>query len=94
MLTFDIPADIGHRVDAIATRHGATRFMVLHAAFAVLLGRLTGTQDIAVGTPIGGRGQSELDAMVGMFVNTLVLRTEIDSASSFDAVLDRVRADD
>ncbi|NKY66083.1 amino acid adenylation domain-containing protein, partial [Gordonia rubripertincta] len=94
VLTFDIPADIGRRVDAIATRHGATRFMVLHAAFAVLLARLTGTHDIAVGTPIGGRGQSELDAMVGMFVNTLVLRTEIDSASGFDAVLDRVRADD
>ncbi|MCK8612926.1 non-ribosomal peptide synthetase [Gordonia sp. C13] len=94
VFTFDIPADIGRRVDAIATRHGATRFMVLHAAFAVLLARLTGTHDIAVGTPIGGRGQSELDAMVGMFVNTLVLRTEIDSASGFDAVLDRVRADD
>ena len=94
VLTFDIPADIGRRIDAVATGHGATRFMVLHAAFAVLLARLTGTRDIAVGTPIGGRGQSELDAMVGMFVNTLVLRTEIDSASGFDAVLDRVRADD
>ncbi|WP_168699669.1 non-ribosomal peptide synthetase, partial [Gordonia paraffinivorans] len=94
LFTFEIPADIGRRVDEVAADRGATRFMVLHAAFAVLLARLTGTSDLAVGTPIGGRGQRELDAMIGMFVNTLVLRTSIDPGNSFDEVLDRVRADD
>uniref|UniRef100_UPI00289F2D17 amino acid adenylation domain-containing protein n=1 Tax=Gordonia paraffinivorans TaxID=175628 RepID=UPI00289F2D17 len=94
LFAFEIPADIGRRVDEVAADRGATRFMVLHAAFAVLLARLTGTSDLAVGTPIGGRGQRELDAMIGMFVNTLVLRTSIDPGNSFDEVLDRVRADD
>ncbi|MBM7365733.1 non-ribosomal peptide synthetase [Gordonia hydrophobica] len=88
---FVLPAELGRRIDTVAAQHGATRFMVLHAAFAALLARLTGTTDIAVGTPVGGRGQQALDAMVGMFVNTLVLRTEIEPATSFADLLKHVR---
>ena len=52
--------------------------MVVHAALSVLLARLSGTDDIAIGTPVAGRGERALDDLIGMFVNTLVLRTRVD----------------
>ncbi|WP_169811475.1 non-ribosomal peptide synthetase [Nocardia harenae] len=79
---------------ALGRGRGATLFMVVHAAFAALLARLSGTGDIAVGTPIAGRGAAELDDVIGMFVNTLVLRTEVRGAESFTALLDRARRAD
>ncbi|WP_051637413.1 non-ribosomal peptide synthase/polyketide synthase [Rhodococcus sp. UNC363MFTsu5.1] len=81
-------------VKALARSTNSTPFMVLHAALAVLLARMSGTGDIAVGTPVAGRGEQALDDVVGMFVNTLVLRTEVDPARSFAALLERVRATD
>ncbi|WP_233530075.1 non-ribosomal peptide synthase/polyketide synthase [Antrihabitans stalagmiti] len=79
------------RLEHLARAAGATTFMVLHAAFAVTLARLSATSDIAIGTPVAGRGERALDDVVGMFVNTLVLRTHIDGAERFSDVLAQVR---
>ncbi|WP_425594512.1 condensation domain-containing protein, partial [Nocardia rhamnosiphila] len=57
--------------------------MVVHAVLALLLARLSATDDVAVGTPIAGRGEAELDDVVGMFVNTLVLRSQVRGGASF-----------
>ncbi|MFZ2530050.1 MAG: amino acid adenylation domain-containing protein [Rhodococcus sp. (in: high G+C Gram-positive bacteria)] len=81
-------------LDALARGHRATRFMVLHAALAVLLTRLGPTGDVSIGTPVAGRGAPELDDLVGMFVGTLVLRTDVDPAAAFGRVLDQVRDTD
>ncbi|MET8872032.1 amino acid adenylation domain-containing protein [Nocardia sp. NPDC004604] len=78
-------------LDALASANQCTRFQVLHSALAVLFARLSGTPDIAIGTPVAGRGAAELDDVVGMFVNTLVLRTEIPAAEPFTELLGRVR---
>ncbi|MFT4199145.1 amino acid adenylation domain-containing protein, partial [Gordonia sp. (in: high G+C Gram-positive bacteria)] len=93
-IDFTIDPAVAERVGVLATRSGATPFMVLHAALAVLLARLSATDDIAIATPVAGRGQRELDALVGMFVNTLVLREQIGAGDSFADVLARVREDD
>ncbi|GAB17963.1 putative non-ribosomal peptide synthetase, partial [Gordonia effusa NBRC 100432] len=93
-LAFDIPAQVGDRIAAVARDTGTTAFMVTHAAFAVLLARMTATDDIAIATPIAGRGQAALDHLVGMFVNTLVLRTPVDITESFADLLSRVRTTD
>jgi amino acid adenylation domain-containing protein len=89
-----IGADTHRRLGDIAQQHNSTLFMVMHAALAVLLARLTGTSDIVIGTPVAGRGERVLDDVVGMFVNTLVLRTEVDPGASLLDVLDEARETD
>ncbi|GAB2639992.1 non-ribosomal peptide synthase/polyketide synthase [Prescottella soli] len=91
---FDISADTHARLLDVAREHGATLFMVVHAAYAVLLSRLSGTSDIAIGTPVAGRGDEALDGLIGMFVNTLVLRTQVEPEVSFADLLAAVRETD
>ncbi|MDO1482185.1 amino acid adenylation domain-containing protein [Rhodococcus ruber] len=79
------------RIEEVARAHGATPFMVVHAALAVLLARLSATDDIVIGTPVAGRGEAALDELVGMFVNTLALRTRVAPATSFAELLAQVR---
>ncbi|MDV8020306.1 non-ribosomal peptide synthetase [Rhodococcus sp. IEGM 1330] len=94
VVSFDIDPELHARVLACARTSESTPFMVVHAALAVLLARLSGTADIAVGAPVGGRGDARLDDLVGMFVNTVVLRTPVASDASFVEVLDTVRTAD
>ncbi|MGV8872634.1 MAG: amino acid adenylation domain-containing protein, partial [Rhodococcus sp. (in: high G+C Gram-positive bacteria)] len=75
-------------------RTGTTRFMIVHAALAVALSRVSGSRDITIGTPVAGRGQRELDDLVGMFVGTLVLRSRIDPSDTFADILSSVRERD
>ncbi|MGU3435723.1 amino acid adenylation domain-containing protein [Actinomycetes bacterium M1A6_2h] len=90
-LSFQIPAERYEKVRAIAREHRATPFMVMHAALAVGLSRLTGSLDVPIGTAVAGRGNAELDPMVGMLVNTLVLRLTIDEDDSFGDLVDSAR---
>ncbi|WTL34041.1 amino acid adenylation domain-containing protein [Nocardia sp. NBC_01503] len=91
---FEIDPVVHAGLHRITQEHNATLFMVLHAALAVLLARLSGTRDIAIGAPIAGRGAAELDDLIGMFVNTLVLRAEVDPAAGFTDLLSAVRRTD
>lgn len=85
-----INAPAHQRVAGLAADHGATRFMVLHAAVAALLRSYSTTDDITVGTPVSGRGDADLDAMVGMFVNTVALRTRVRKDAPFAEFLTQV----
>ncbi|MFC8380964.1 amino acid adenylation domain-containing protein [Nocardia sp. NPDC057272] len=78
----------------LSRTHGATLFMAVHTAFAVVLAELSGTTDIAIGTPVAGRGEAALDDLIGMFVNTLVFRTRVDADASFAEQLTRQRDTD
>ncbi|MEU7769685.1 condensation domain-containing protein, partial [Nocardia sp. NPDC049190] len=78
-------------LERLARERSSSLFMVVHSALVVLLARLSGSGDIAIGTPIAGRGGVVLDEVVGMFVNTLVLRTGVDLDESFTGLLERVR---
>jgi amino acid adenylation domain-containing protein len=75
----------------LGARHGATRFMVLLAAFETLLSRSTGQRQFGVGTPVAGRTRPEFEDVVGMFVNTLVLRAELADDPPFAELLTRTR---
>ncbi|WP_433731100.1 non-ribosomal peptide synthase/polyketide synthase [Nocardia sp. CA-129566] len=88
---FEVDAELTARLDTIARAHGTTLFTLIHSAFAVLLGKLSGTTDIAIGAPVAGRGERELDELIGMFVNTVVLRTEVDGRTGFADLLRQAR---
>ncbi|WP_436838580.1 amino acid adenylation domain-containing protein [Nocardia nova] len=91
---FELDATTRTALEELATRTGTSLFMVTHAAFAVLLARASGTGDITIGTPVAGRGEAELDSLIGMFVNTLALRTPVDPAASFEQLLAEVKQTD
>ena len=75
----------------LGVREGASLFMVLLAAFEVVLMRSSGAEDIVVGTPVSGRNRSEVEGLVGFFINTLVLRNDLSGRPSFRELLRRVR---
>ncbi len=67
---FTVDAATSARLNEIAREHNATLFMVAHAALGVLITRMGGSRDFAIGTVVAGRGEKHLDDVVGMFVNT------------------------
>jgi natural product biosynthesis luciferase-like monooxygenase protein/amino acid adenylation domain-containing protein len=75
----------------LSHREHTTLFIVLLAAFKILLHRYSGSHDIVVGTPVAGRKRPELEPLIGCFLNTLVLKTEIPDGASFRQVLGQVR---
>ncbi|HEX2225193.1 MAG TPA: amino acid adenylation domain-containing protein, partial [Thermoanaerobaculia bacterium] len=89
---FEISADCGVALRALARRESATPFMVLSAAFAALLGRWSGQQEVVLGTPVANRTRPEIEGLIGFFVNTLALRHDLHDDPSFLELLARVRA--
>jgi non-ribosomal peptide synthetase component F len=87
----ELDARLVSELTALAERSGATPFMVLLAAFTVTLARITGQDDIAVGTPVAGRHHPDAEQLVGYFANTLVLRNELDLGKPFAAAVAAVR---
>jgi amino acid adenylation domain-containing protein len=90
-LVFEIPLSVVRQIRALGRSEGATPFMVLLAAFSVLLGRYADQYDVAVGVPIEGRGRQELESMIGLFLNTLVLRLDLSGEPSFRLLVRQAR---
>ncbi|HSF39289.1 MAG TPA: amino acid adenylation domain-containing protein, partial [Thermoanaerobaculia bacterium] len=89
--TLELPPSLVEGARALAAAHGATPFMVLLAAFQAQLGRISGQDDLAVGTPIAGRSLPELAPLMGYFVNPVALRTDLSGEPVFAELLGRVR---
>lgn len=89
--TAPIDSALVQQLNGLGQTLGATLFMVLHAAFAVLLGRWSRENDIVVGTPIAGRTRKELAPLIGFFVNNLVLRSRLNTEQSFAEFLQASR---
>ena len=88
---FHMEAPLTQDLKEVGRQEGATLFMTLLAAFQVLLARYSGSEDIVVGTPIAGRGRTELEGLVGFFANTLVLRSDLSGNPRFCDLLASVR---
>jgi amino acid adenylation domain-containing protein len=88
---FAVPREVSDAVQALCRREGLTPFMVMLAAFAVLLARSSGQDDVSVGTPVANRPSAELEGLIGFFVNTLVLRGNLAGNPTLRELLRRVR---
>ncbi|MFE9427313.1 amino acid adenylation domain-containing protein [Kitasatospora sp. NPDC006697] len=88
---FPLGARTSERVAELAKAAAATPYMVLLAAFQLLLARCSGQRDFAVGTPVAGRGRKELEEVVGVFVNMLAMRADLAGDPSFTELLATVR---
>ena len=86
-----LPRELTAAVKTLGQQQGVTLFMVLLAAFQLLLARYSAQRDIVVGSPIANRQHSEVEGLIGFFVNTLVLRTTIDSSATVADLLQQVR---
>ncbi|HJS23819.1 MAG TPA: amino acid adenylation domain-containing protein, partial [Pyrinomonadaceae bacterium] len=89
--SFKLNYELGRGLQELSRHEGVTLFMVLLGAFAVLLKRYTGQQDIVVGSPIAGRNRGEVEGLIGFFVNTLVMRTDVSGDPTFRELLERVK---
>jgi len=88
---FDLPPALSHAIGDLCRQENTTLFMILLAAFNVLLHRYSGEDDIVVGAPIANRGRKELEILIGFFINSLALRTDLSANPSFRELLARVR---
>ena len=86
-----LPEPLAASLKALSRRENATLFMVLLAAFQALLARYTGSEDIAVGSPVAGRNWVETERLIGIFINILVLRVDLSGNPTFRELLGRVR---
>ncbi|MBV8616174.1 MAG: amino acid adenylation domain-containing protein, partial [Acetobacteraceae bacterium] len=78
-------------LDALARREQATLFMLLLALVKALLFRISGTEDVSVGSPVAGRDHPDLRRQIGLFVNTLVLRSRLAGEQPFLELLRSIR---
>jgi amino acid adenylation domain-containing protein len=88
---FEVRPALAARLRALARETDATLFMVLLAAFDLLIHRLSGREDVVVGSPIAGRMRGEVEGLIGFFVNTMALRTDLSGDPTFRALIGRVR---
>ncbi|MER7009271.1 amino acid adenylation domain-containing protein, partial [Dactylosporangium sp. NPDC000555] len=89
--TFTVDPAVLDGVRALAAAQRATPFMVLLAAFDVVLSRWSRQDDVVVGTPVANRHSSATEGLVGFFVNTVPLRADLSGRPTFRALVDRVR---
>lgn len=88
---FIIDASLVDRLEKTAKAHGATLFMALVAAWQALLSRLSGQDDVVIGTAVSNRDNVALEEVVGFLVNNVPLRGDLSGAPSFAELLSRTR---
>jgi amino acid adenylation domain-containing protein/non-ribosomal peptide synthase protein (TIGR01720 family) len=88
---FVLSEEVSAALKDLSRREGVTMFMLLLAAFQVLLMRYSASEDIVVGTALANRTRRELEGLIGFFINMLPIRTDLGGDPSFSELLKRVR---
>jgi amino acid adenylation domain-containing protein len=90
-LTRQLAAELTASLKIISRQQGVTLFMTLFATFNILLSRISGQDDIVIGSSIAGRNRPETDGLIGFFINALPLRSDVSGNPSFATLLRRIR---
>ncbi|MBD8514514.1 amino acid adenylation domain-containing protein [Photobacterium sp. CAU 1568] len=86
-----LEAELAQALRQFSQRNGATLFMTVLAAWGIVLSRLSGQQDVVIGTPDANRRQLDTEPMMGFFVSTLALRLDLSGDIEWPALLQQVR---
>ncbi|MCU0290091.1 MAG: condensation domain-containing protein, partial [Acidobacteria bacterium] len=87
---FEISGKESSTLKTLAAKEGVTLFTMLLSVYYIFLAKLTGQEDIVVGTPVGGRSHAELEPIMGIFVNTLALRNNPHGEKHFSEFLKEI----
>ncbi|MGG1673954.1 condensation domain-containing protein, partial [Paenibacillus sp. NRS-1783] len=90
-VVFELRHEVSEQLKELAVQTGSTLYMLLLAAYTVLLHQYTGQEDIIVGTPIAGRPHMDLEPIIGMFVGTLAMRNYPTAALTFRHYVEDVK---
>ena len=88
---FSLDHQILSELKQIALENNVTLFMLIHAAFSILIARYSNNDDVVIGTPVANRLKQELEPLIGFFVNTLVLRVDCSSDVGFAQFINQVK---
>lgn len=91
VLNFEVGGELSRRLNQFAQRTGTTLYMVLLAAYNLLLSKYTGQEDLVVGSPIAGRSHPDLENIIGIFVNFLAMRNQPVREKKFTEFLKEVK---
>ena len=91
VVEIEFEAGLTRELKALGRRHGATMYMTLLAGWAALLSRLSGQEEVVIGSPVANRMRAEIEPLIGFFVNTLALRIDLSGSPSVVELLERVK---
>ncbi|TCS39449.1 amino acid adenylation domain-containing protein [Paucimonas lemoignei] len=89
-VAFALPFELTRALNEFARKNKTTLFNTLMAGLNVLLSRYSRNDDIAIGTAIANRSQTDLEPLIGCFANTLVIRNRVEQELSFVELVKRV----
>ncbi|HEX9939022.1 MAG TPA: amino acid adenylation domain-containing protein, partial [Longimicrobium sp.] len=92
MVGIDLGEELTAGLKALSEARGTTLFMTVLAGWAAVLARLSGQDDVVVGTPSANRGRAEIEGLIGFFINTLALRVDLSGSPTVADLLARVKA--
>ncbi|WP_242072835.1 condensation domain-containing protein, partial [Brevibacillus laterosporus] len=91
VLDFALNQQVWKELQQLIVKEGCTAYMILLAAYHVLLSKYSSQNDIVIGSPIAGRTNADLQSIIGMFVNTLAIRTKSEGTQTFREFLSTIK---
>ncbi|KAG0037035.1 hypothetical protein BGZ83_003557, partial [Gryganskiella cystojenkinii] len=86
-----LDANLSSALNSLSQRHGVTMYMTVLAAWSAVLSRLSGQEDLVIGTASANRNHPQVEQLIGFFVNTLALRIDLSGEPTAQQLLERVQ---